>query len=216
MCLGFDSLDKLGYNVTKRYISNHNMSINSVKFRQFILGLLAQQAMSGYDIKRVLKELGWLVGTPSFGSLYPALHTLLDNGLVTVKVVSRQDKPSRKIYTITQAGQQALQEWASQPIGSNLSLKSFIMRLILADSFTKEELRTQLCQRRDQVMAHHTALEKASGLLDETSSFGQRLASDYSLALADAELSWIEGTLNHLSQEPSPMEAEQAKIMDHK
>jgi DNA-binding PadR family transcriptional regulator len=172
--------------------------------------------MSGYDIKRVLKELGWLVGTPSFGSLYPALHALLKNGLVTVEVVSRQDKPSRKIYTITQAGQRALQEWASQPVGPNLSLKSFVMRLMLADNFTQEELLTQLRQRRDQILAHHTALAQTSSLPDEPSSLGQCLTSDYSLALADAELTWLDSTLNRLSQEPSPAEAEQTQMMDRK
>ena len=36
--------------------------------------------MSGYDIKRLLKSLNWLVGSPSFGTLYPTLH----DGLVSV------------------------------------------------------------------------------------------------------------------------------------
>jgi PadR family transcriptional regulator AphA len=51
--------------------------------------------MSGYDIKRFLKSLGWLIDGPSFGSLYPALRALLKDGLVTVEVVSSQDRPPR-------------------------------------------------------------------------------------------------------------------------
>jgi DNA-binding PadR family transcriptional regulator len=51
---------------------------------QFVLGLLAQQPMSGYDIKRLLKSLGWLVDSPGFGGLYPALRALLGHGLVTM------------------------------------------------------------------------------------------------------------------------------------
>ena len=34
------------------------MTAGAVSFRHFILGLLKQQPMSGYDIKRLLKGLG--------------------------------------------------------------------------------------------------------------------------------------------------------------
>ena len=54
--------------------------------RHFILGLLTQQPMSGYGIKRSLKSLSWLIDSPSFGSIYPALRTLQEDGLVTVEV----------------------------------------------------------------------------------------------------------------------------------
>lgn len=45
--------------------------------RHFILGLWVQQPVSGYDIRQMFKGLEWLIGAPSFGSLYPALHALL-------------------------------------------------------------------------------------------------------------------------------------------
>jgi DNA-binding PadR family transcriptional regulator len=79
----------------KQYITD------TVSIRQLILDLLTRQPMSGYDIKRFLKSLSWLIDSPSFGSLYPALHTLLEDGLVTVEVIPPQDKPPRKIYSIT-------------------------------------------------------------------------------------------------------------------
>jgi PadR family transcriptional regulator AphA len=91
------------------------MTVRSASIPHFILGLLAQQPMSDYDIKGVLKDLGWLVGDTSFGSLYPALHAMLRDGLVTVDVVPQQDKPPRKVYSITQDGKQTLEKWANEP-----------------------------------------------------------------------------------------------------
>jgi DNA-binding PadR family transcriptional regulator len=182
------------------------MSVSSVSFRHFILGLLTQQSMSGYDIKRVLKDLGWLLGNTSFGSLYPALHTLLKHELVTVASDSRQNKPSRKIYSITNAGRQALKEWINQPVGPNASIRAFVMRLILTDNYSQAGLIAQLYQRRAQVAVHHTALEQTVGALDEGISSGQRLALDYGLAMATAELGWLDDTLNRLSQQPLPVE----------
>jgi DNA-binding PadR family transcriptional regulator len=109
---------------------------NAVSIRHFILGLLNRQPMSGYDIRRFLKSLSWLIDSPSFGSLYPALYALLEDGLVTVEVVSRRDKPPRKIYSITEASRQAMREWVERPVAPDVSLKAFLMRLILASNLS--------------------------------------------------------------------------------
>ncbi len=182
------------------------MSASSISFRHSILGLLTQQPMSGYDIKRVLKSLGWLLGNASFGSLYPALHTLLKDGLVIVEVDSRQNKPSRKIYSITKAGRQTLEEWINQPIGPHTSIKAFVLRLILADNLSQTGLIAQLYQRRAQVATHRTALEQMVRALDGGTSSSQRLALGYGLSMATAELAWLDSTLNRLSQQPLSME----------
>jgi PadR family transcriptional regulator AphA len=180
---------------------------SGVSIRHFILGLLNRQSMSGYDIKRFLKSLSWLIDSPSFGSLYPALHTLLENSLVTVEVVSRQDKPPRKIYSITEAGRQMLQEWADQPVAPGASLKTFLMRLILASNLSPSGLIAHLQQRHTQVASHQLALEQTAAGMDENIDLGERLALDYALAVATAELAWLDSTLAQLSQQPLSAEA---------
>lgn len=184
------------------------MPARSVSLRHFILGLLTQQSMSGYDIRQVLRSMGWLVGNPSFGSLYPALHALLEDGGVTVDVDARPGKPSRKIYSITDAGRQTFQEWIDQPVGPYASARAFVMRLILADNFSRAGLITQLHQRRAQVAAHCASLNQTAAQEDER-SLGQRLALDYGLALATTELAWLDNILNRLSQQPQSMEVVQ-------
>lgn len=185
---------------------------SAVSIRHFILGLLTREPMSGYDIKRFLKSLSWLIDSPSFGSLYPALHALLEDGLVTVEVVSRQDKPPRKVYSITKAGRQALREWIGQPVASNVSLKAFLMRLILASNFSRAGLIAHLQRRRVQVADHQLALEQTAQAMDDGMDLGERLALDYGLAVATAELVWLDRTLAELSQQPLSMEAAQGDL----
>jgi PadR family transcriptional regulator AphA len=156
--------------------------------------------MSGYDIKRFLKRQSWLIDGPSFGSLYPALHSLLENGLVTVEVIPRDNKPPRKIYTITETGRQVLGEWMDQPMSSGISLKAFLMRLILASNLSSEQLITLLEQRQAQVSAHQLALEENAGGMDEGADLGDRLALEYGLAVASAELAWLDRTMKGMSQ----------------
>jgi DNA-binding PadR family transcriptional regulator len=165
----------------------------------FVLGLLIRQPMSGYDIKRFLKSLSWLIDVPSFGSLYPSLHALLKDGLVTMEVVAHQDRPPRKIYTIAEAGREALRVWLSQPSEPNASLKKFIMRLALAGQLSQVGLLTHLEQRRARVAAQKTNLEQfiAEG---ERADLGEHLMLDYELNSAAAELAWLDSTLARLSQ----------------
>lgn len=186
------------------------MPAGVVNLNFFILGLLAQKPMSGYDIKRFMKSLGWLIGSPSGGSLYPVLRALLQEDLVTVEVIPGLDRPPRKIYSITGAGRQALQSWIDRPVVASTSLKAFVMRLLLADSHTQSGLLAHLQQRRAQVAAHHATLVKGAGNLDERSSLGQRLALDYGQALARAELDWLDSTQEWLSAQPLREEDDQS------
>ena len=167
--------------------------------RYFVLGLLTRQPMSGYDIKRFLKNLSWLIDVPSLGSLYPSLHALLEDGLVTMEVAARQDRPPRKIYTITEAGKEALQTWLSQPSEPNASLKKFVMRLALAGQLSQVGLLAHLEQRRVCVAAQKTSLEQSIAA-GEGIDLGERLMLDYELSLATAELAWLNHTLARLSK----------------
>ncbi|TET54828.1 MAG: PadR family transcriptional regulator, partial [Anaerolineales bacterium] len=174
--------------------------------RPLVLGLLAQQPRSGYDIKRYLKSMNWLIGSPSYGSLYPALRTLLQDGLVTVDIVLSKDKPARKIYQITEAGQLALREWLDRPVAPDASLKTFVKRLILASNLPRARLMADLAQRRDQVASHQALLEGIAASLGDGSDPVRRLALEYGLALAVAELAWLDGAPSRLSPERAAAE----------
>jgi PadR family transcriptional regulator AphA len=177
------------------------MAAGTVSLRFFILGLLTQQPMSGYDVKRFLKGLSWLIGSPSGGSLYPILRALRQEGLVTVEIVPGLDKPPKKVYSITEAGRQQLQAWVDQPAVSKAPLKAFVMRLLLAGNFSSAGLMAHLRQRRAQVAAHHQALHEAVDMSREERDLERFLAMDYGLTLASAELSWLDNTLHNLSEQ---------------
>ncbi len=175
------------------------MATGIVNLRTLILGLLALKPMSGYDVKRFLKGLSWLIGSPSPGSLYPILRTLLEDGRVTVETIPGVDRPPRKIYTITEAGRRELETWLDQPAAAQAPLKSFVMRLLLSDHYAPDVLCRHLGHRRDQVAAKKAGLLTMTQALDGNQDPGQHMALEYGLALASAELAWLERTLETLA-----------------
>ena len=80
------------------------------------------------------------------------------------------------------------------------------MRLILSSNFSHTGLIAHLQQRRSQVVTSQAALRQIVESPDETMDRGQRLTFGYGLALATAELTWLDSTLELLSQQPLPME----------
>jgi DNA-binding PadR family transcriptional regulator len=177
-----------------------------MSIRCFVLGLLAQQPMSGYGIKRSFECFNWLIDSPSFGSIYPSLRSLREDGQVVVEEAAHRSGPSRKVHTITEAGRHALQEWVNQPVAANASLKTFVMRLMLAENLTHGGLIAHLQQRRSQVAAQLGTLKQLVEAMRQTTGSQQRLVFDYGLALAAAESVWLDSTLEQLSEQPLPVE----------
>jgi DNA-binding PadR family transcriptional regulator len=178
------------------------MTIKATVFRHLVLSLLAQQPMSGYDVRRFLQSLGALLGAPSYGAIYSSLHALLEDGLATVKVEHRPDRPLRKIYGITEAGTQELREWVARPTAASGKLRSFIVHLITVGDLSHAGLLSHLRQRRATVVAQRSALQQTLQEMGERSSRGQRLALKHGLATARAELAWLDSELARSPGEP--------------
>ena len=73
-----------------------------------ILSLLAEQPMYGYQITKELAARSGGVFEFKEGTLYPALHRMEKDGLLTSYWEVVEEGPSRKYYTITERGQDAL------------------------------------------------------------------------------------------------------------
>ena len=71
-----------------------------------------------------------------------------------------------------------------------------------------------LRQRRAHVVAHRDALKELSGESEQAGA-GWQLALDYGLAVADAELGWLDRALDQTPKEPFPEEVvETARVAD--
>jgi DNA-binding PadR family transcriptional regulator len=79
-----------------------------------ILRLLAEKPMYGYQIVKELQTRSEGYFDLEQGTLYPALHRLEKDGLVSSEWEVVEDGPSRKYYHITEAGQAELATSAQQ------------------------------------------------------------------------------------------------------
>lgn len=102
---------------------------NSSKTQYALLGALSLHPMSGYEIKKMLKESTNYFWSESNGQIYPTLAKLAKSKLVSIEEQMVGAK-IKKNYTITKAGHVKLQEWLKQdfeyyPLRDELLLKLF-------------------------------------------------------------------------------------------
>jgi DNA-binding PadR family transcriptional regulator len=73
-----------------------------------VLTLVSENPMYGYQISKELAARSGGVFDFKEGTLYPALHRMEKDGLLTSYWEVVEEGPSRKYYTITKQGQDAL------------------------------------------------------------------------------------------------------------
>jgi len=89
-----------------------SMKIGMVQL--WLLLLLSDKPMYGYEIIRELERRFSGHWSPKTGTVYPALEKLEVNGLVTGQIEFRDHGPDRKHYAITDKGKEELKEAMAQ------------------------------------------------------------------------------------------------------
>ena len=89
---------------TSRSYWNGTIKMSLSKF--FILCVLHERPMHGYDVAKAVERTTNGCCSPTEGTIYPALHEFEEGGYVNVEtdVVSGRE---RKVYTLTPKGRQA-------------------------------------------------------------------------------------------------------------
>ena len=80
-----------------------------------ILAGLVRKPRSGYDLTLWMQRETSHYFTVGHNRIYPALSELERNGLVVHEVVPSDRGPERKVYSITEAGREALISWVHSP-----------------------------------------------------------------------------------------------------
>jgi PadR family transcriptional regulator PadR len=75
-----------------------------------ILKILALQPMNGWALNQRLKQVSGDVLQVTEGSLYPALHKLEQDGLITAEWKQSENNRRAKYYSLTRLGRQQLKK----------------------------------------------------------------------------------------------------------
>ena len=107
--------------------------------KTMLLGFLMNSSMTGYEIKKRFSLSFSFFSGLSFGSIYPALRKMEQEGLITLKVEIQDGSPNRKVYTITDEGRKVFLENLRAPFALEQPKMAFLARLFFFAHLTPEE-----------------------------------------------------------------------------
>jgi len=126
------------------------------------MGMVFDEALTGYDIKREIEAGIGNFYKASYGNLYPALKKLADKGYLTM-TEQLQGNRLKKYYEATALGKTAFLEWLSSPFDLNSSSDSLLARIyffgVLPEDIRKQQLQAYELYHQ-QILRKLQALEK--------------------------------------------------------
>ncbi len=101
--------------------------------RTICLGILSRGDATGYEIKKLFDDDGYQhFVEASFGSIYPALNRLTEEGLVSVREELQEKRPDRKVYSITDAGRKAFLGALMKPLPEDRHKSPFVFAMLFS------------------------------------------------------------------------------------
>lgn len=175
------------------------------------LGMLTDGPACGYDLKKHFESTFGHFFAAGFGSIYPALGTLAEQGLVRCEEVPQDGKPDRKVYSITGDGRAALERALSNPCPGHKLRSEFLAMLFFAHLMTDEQIDTVLDNRIREVTAFIEMLDGMGAEEMDQWPAGARFVAGFGRAIATTCRRYIEENRHSLAADREGTELNAAR-----
>jgi len=165
-----------------------------------ILGMVQNEALTGYDIKKWI-ELG--IGNfykASYGNLYPALKRLAEKGLVAMRE-QPQGGREKKYYKSTELGKKAFIDWLEMPFDFSLGASALLAKIYFFGQLSEDIRNRQLHEYETHYRQSLRKLEAMEKGLSSDADYFMQSTLYYGIRNTQTAIEWFE----HIkAQKPLP------------
>jgi len=179
------------------------MAKRSSSSMEVLLGLLAIESMSGYDLGVSIRASVGHIWNESYGQIYPNLKKLAAGGFVTSKTEKQKGKPDRRIYSITKKGNERLKQWLAIPPQPEIARNELLLKLFFGAQSSPEILIgfvERMMESEGAVLRELTRLghEEIAQNAHYPGAPYWKMAAHFGQMELQAHLRWAEETLGEL------------------
>lgn len=182
-----------------------------------LLGFLSYRPLTGYDLKRIIDTSTRHFWHADLSQIYKTLKMLEASSLIMSSVEAQDERPDRRVYTITEAGRADLKGWLDTPLTEMTPLKeALLLKVFFSAGTSPESVLAQLRQQRSlhqQALAHfqgqttvdieHNAQQMGAQPLDALYWDATRRAG---VLYEEMYIRWLDETIMRLSQQRTERE----------
>jgi DNA-binding PadR family transcriptional regulator len=159
-----------------------------------LLGLVGMSPLTGYDVHKVFATTPLAHFSSSPGAIYPALRRLAHSGLLEARLDTSKEARPRRVYSLTGAGQKALDVWLHQPVTREELIRGGgapVLRFSLAGGrLSREEILAYLETYQKAVAAYLKELCGFAELTAGPENLHGRLSLSLGIRGSESELEW--------------------------
>ena len=166
-----------------------------------ILGLLQSEPMTGYDLKtRAFDESIAHFWPADQAQIYRTLDRMTEDGWVESRVEIQEDRPNRKIYSITDAGRTELYRWLTTPQPLPVYREPFLIQVFFSQYLTNAkiiELMEQQLEPHRERLAHYQQipLPPLDDLTINREQTLERLTLELGIKIEQTYIEWIQESI---------------------
>lgn len=170
--------------------------------RTLCLGILTFGDRTGYEFKKMFEDGPFShFFDASYGSIYPAMGRLMEEGLVTCTEIPQDKRPNKKIYAITPTGREdfndALTRLSMSPAPEDKFRSDFLVSIMFAQDFSSRQLSRMLDER---IEYHRRIVQRILDTRDSYPTPGASFVAAYGLAVHEASIKFMEESRQSLEE----------------
>jgi DNA-binding PadR family transcriptional regulator len=160
--------------------------------QEVVLAMLAKEPSYGYQLREWLRgALGPLGEAMNAGHIYVVLTRLENAGLVTSDgSAGSADRPARKVYALTPAGQERVSEWVAEVSWPKPDLAEFHLKLVAAGAAGLADPITIVDAQRRELLRRLREAQRAA--MAEPDRSDPALLLEGIVLRLQADLRWLE------------------------
>lgn len=167
---------------------------NDNKIKQVILGLLNHENLTGYEIKKQIDGSLHYFWKGSFGSIYPTLAYLEEQGMITKVDDNSNSKRERIVYSITEVGRNYLVKWLEESKTSNSLKYEMLLKLFFGGIVDNEVSISTISEFENEIAKELSVLnmykENLSKVLNQRDHLFFYLTVSFGVETYEAYLRW--------------------------
>jgi len=177
-----------------------------------ILGFLNYHPYTGYDLKKIFDNSVQHFWVADQSQIYRTLIHLTEGGFASMDKVAQADRPDRKVYSITAAGQAAFSNWLANPAVMGEARSAPLVQVFFAAKLSDEEILAKFegfaAIMRVMLAQYETVPGKIGPYQQEIDSprnhFFWMLTLENGIRTMQANLEWAESVIERIKSAQVP------------
>ena len=172
-----------------------------MSLRYGLLGLLNYSEATGYELKKAFDESLNFFWQAQKSQIYRELAAMEKQGLLTVSLVIQEDKPNKKVYSITDAGRKEFLQWLEKDLDEHdfTVRDSFVMKVFfwgeLSPLHAVEKLKAFIKTHQQKLESYRAisgSIERYTELVEREKTLYWYISARRGFAYSESCITWAE------------------------